>query len=59
MGTHQEMPNIEVIRSVWRRIKKPIKVPDLEPIKDVKGGSGVAGKSKPITGGKDTTDRDE
>jgi hypothetical protein len=52
------MPNIEVIRSVWRRIKKPIRVPDLKPIKDVKGG-GVAGKSKPITDGTDTTDRDE
>jgi hypothetical protein len=53
------MPNIEVIRSVWRRIRKPIRVPDLKPIKDVKGGGGVAGKSKPITGGTDTTDRDE
>ena len=59
MGTNQEMPNIEVIRSVWRRIRKPIRVPDLKPIKDVKGGGGVAGKSKPITGGTGTTDRDE
>jgi hypothetical protein len=46
---NEEIPNIEVIRSVWRRIKKPIKIPDLKPVKDVKGG-GVAGKSKPTTG---------
>jgi hypothetical protein len=43
--------NINLIRSVWRRVKKPIKVSDLQPVKDVKGGGGVAGKSKPITGG--------
>jgi hypothetical protein len=49
-------PNINVIRSVWRRIKKDIKVRDLQPVKDVKGGGGggVAGKSKPITGGTGT-----
>jgi hypothetical protein len=43
--------NINVIRSVWRRVKKDIKVRDLQPVKDVKGGGGVTGKSKPITGG--------
>jgi len=45
--------NINVIRSVWRRIKKAdtIKVRDLQPVKDIKGGGGVTGKSKPITGG--------
>jgi hypothetical protein len=43
--------NFNVIQSVWRRIKKEIKVRDLQPVKDVKGGSGVTGKSKPITGG--------
>jgi len=43
--------NINLIRSVWRRVKKPIKVPDLRPVKDVKGGGGVTGKSKPTTGG--------
>ncbi|HWN23845.1 MAG TPA: hypothetical protein VNN16_01945 [Candidatus Sulfotelmatobacter sp.] len=48
-------PNINVIRSVWRRIKKDIKVRDLQPVKDVKGGGGVTGKSKPITGGTGTT----
>ena len=36
--------NINVIRSVWRRTKKGhIKVRDLQPQKDVKGGGGVAG----------------
>jgi hypothetical protein len=34
--------NINVIRSVWRRTKKGhIKVRDLQPEKDVKGGGGV------------------
>ena len=48
--------NINVIRSVWRRTKKGhIKVRDLQPEKDVKGGGGVTGKSKPITGSTDTT----
>ena len=51
MGMDREIPNIEVIRSVWRRVKKPIKVGDLQPVKDVKGGGGVTGESKPITGG--------
>ena len=36
--------NVNVVRSVWRRMKKGhIKVRDLQPQKDVKGGSGVAG----------------
>ncbi len=48
-------PNINVIRSVWRRAKKPIKVLDLQPVKDVKGGGGVTGESKPSTGGTGTT----
>jgi hypothetical protein len=54
-----KIPNIEVIRSVWRRVKKDIKdaiIRDLEPVKDVKGGGGVMGKSKPITGSTGTTD---
>jgi len=46
-----EPKNINVIRSVWRRMKKDIKVRDLQPEKDVKGGGGVTGNSKPITGG--------
>ena len=49
-------PNINVILSVWRRrIKKDIKVRDLQPVKDVKGGGGVTGESKPTTGGMGTT----
>src|SRR5438034_11259719 len=47
--------NINLIQSVWRRIKKEIKVRDLQPVKDVKGGSGVTGESKPITRGTGTT----
>ena len=48
--------NINVIESVWRRVKKGhIKVRDLQPVKDVKGGGGVAGKSKPSTGGTGST----
>ena len=48
--------NIKVIQSVWRRMKNGhIKVRDLQPEKDVKGGGGVAGKSKPITDGTGTT----
>jgi FlaA1/EpsC-like NDP-sugar epimerase len=49
-------PNIDVVRSVWRRVKKAkirdLGIRDLEPVKDVKGG--VTDKSKPITGGTGT-----
>jgi hypothetical protein len=47
--------NINVLQSVWRRIKKDIKLRDLQPVKDVKGGGGVTGKSKPITDGTSAT----
>jgi hypothetical protein len=51
--------NMSVIRSAWRRMKKGhIKVRDLQPQKDVKGGGGVTGNSKPITGGAGSTDHD-
>jgi hypothetical protein len=53
-----KIPNVEVIRSTWRRLKKDIKdaiIRDLKPVKDVKGGSGVKGESKPSTGGTGTT----
>ena len=53
MESKSQNPN--VIQSVWRRIKKDIKVRDLQPVKDVKGGSGVTGNSTPITGGTGTT----
>jgi len=44
--------NINVIRSVWRRrAKKDVKIRDLAPLTDVKGGGGVKGESKPTTGG--------
>jgi hypothetical protein len=49
----RQAQNINLIRSVWRRVKKPIKVRDLQPVKDVKGGGGVTGKSKSTT---DSTD---
>jgi hypothetical protein len=49
-----QTPNIIVIRSVWRRLKKgkirDLEIRDLKPVKDVKGG-GVTGESKPTTGG--------
>ena len=36
--------NINVVRAVWRRTKKGhVKVRDLKPEKDVKGGGGFAG----------------
>jgi hypothetical protein len=46
-------PNVNVVRSVWRRLKKEIKeaiIRDLQPKEDVKGGGGVKGESKPSTG---------
>jgi hypothetical protein len=46
----EKIPNINVVHSVWRRLKKA-KIRDLQPMKDVKGGGGVTGKSKPTTGG--------
>jgi hypothetical protein len=53
-----QTPNIAVIRSVWRRLKKgkirDLEIRDLKPVKDVKGG-GVTGESKPTTGGTGTT----
>jgi hypothetical protein len=53
-----QIPNINMVRSAWRRVKEDIKdaiIRDLKPVKDVKGGGGVAGKSKPTTGGTGTT----
>jgi hypothetical protein len=48
-----QIPNINMVRSAWRRIKKDIKdaiIRDLKPIKDVKGGGRVAGESKTTRG---------
>jgi hypothetical protein len=56
LGVNKQRQNVIVIQSTWRRIKKErIKVGDLQPVKDVKGGRGVTGESKPITGRTDTT----
>jgi len=56
VAMEEQTPNINVIRSVWRRLKKDIKIRDLQPVKDVKGGGGggVTDKSKP-PGGPGTT----
>jgi hypothetical protein len=51
-------PNINAVRSAWRRVKKDIKeaiIRDLQPVKDVKGGSRAEGESKPTTGDTGTT----
>ena len=53
MNMKTQIPNINMVRSAWRRIKKDIKdaiIRDLKPVKDVKGGGGVTGESKPTTG---------
>jgi hypothetical protein len=53
LSNDPQEPNVNVVRSVWRRLKKEIKeaiIRDLQPAKDVKGGGGVKGESKPITG---------
>jgi hypothetical protein len=49
-------PNINVVRSAWRRAKKgTIEIRDLKPVTDVKGGGGIKSESKPTTGGTGTT----
>jgi hypothetical protein len=43
--------NVNVIRSVWRQLKKRhIEIRDLDSKKDVKGGAGVTGNSKRTLG---------
>jgi hypothetical protein len=52
------IPNFNAVRSAWRRVKRDIKeaiIRDLQPVKDLKGGGGVKGESKPTIGGTDTT----
>jgi hypothetical protein len=47
--------NINVVRSVWRRVKKDIKVRDLQPVKDAKGGgTAEPGNIPPVPGQKPT-----
>jgi hypothetical protein len=51
-------PNVNVVQSAWRRLKRNIKeaiIRDLQPVKDVKGGGGVKGESKPTPSGAGTT----
>jgi len=58
LSMKKQIPNIDVVRSAWRRVKKDIKdaiIRDLKPVKDVKGGGGVEGKSKSTKGGTGTT----
>jgi hypothetical protein len=46
----RQIPNLNMVRSAWRRVKKDIQeaiIRDLKPVKDVKGGRRVAGESKP------------
>ena len=48
-----QIPNINMVRSAWRRVKEDIKdaiIRDLKPVKDVKGG-GVTGESRHRRGG--------
>jgi len=52
----KQIPDINLVRSVWRRVKENIRdmiARDLQPKKDVKGGGGVRGESK--AGGTGTT----
>ena len=49
-----QIPNINLVRSAWRRVKRDIRdaiTRDLKPVKNVKGGS-VAGESKPTADGR-------
>ena len=49
MSKNTEEPHVNVVRSVWRRLKNDIKeaiIRDLRPRKDVKGGGGVKGEYK-------------
>ena len=53
MSMNKQDSKVNVVRSVWRRLKKDIKeaiIRDLQPAKDVKGGGGVKGESKPTPG---------
>ena len=52
----KQIPDINLVRSAWRRVKENIRdmiARDLQPKKHLKGGGGVKGESK--TGGTGTT----
>ena len=49
----RQIPNINIVRSAWRRVKKDIKeaiIRDLKPVKDVRGGRRIAAESERTTG---------
>ena len=49
-----QIPNINRVRSAWRRVKEDIKdaiIRDLKPVKDVKGGVLRANPNPPQAGG--------
>lgn len=55
----KQIPNINMVRSAWRRIKKDIKeaiIRDLNPVKDVKGGAGTRRDEPKSTTGEGTRD---
>jgi hypothetical protein len=57
LSKNRQEQGVNVVRSVWRRLKKDIKeaiIRDLRPKEDVKGGRDVKGESKPTTGDADT-----
>jgi hypothetical protein len=52
LSKNTEELHVNMVRSVWRRLKKDLKeaiIRDLQPRKDVKGGGGVRRESKPTT----------
>ena len=58
MNKNTQEPNVNVVRSVWRRLKRDLKeaiIRDLQPVKNVRGGGGVKRESKPTRGGPGTT----
>ena len=52
MSKNTQEPNVNLFQFVWRRLKNDLKeaiIRDLQPRKDVKGGSAVKGASKRTT----------
>jgi hypothetical protein len=55
LAMEEQTRNINVVHSVWRRLKKA-KFRDLEPTKDVKGGGSVTEPSEPAIRGTGTAE---
>jgi hypothetical protein len=58
---NRQIPNLDMVRCAWRRVKKDIReaiIRDLKPVKDVKGGRRVAGRSNPTTNEADRGTKD-